>query len=267
MILSVPITRLILYFVIYSFLGWVLETCFCSIKARRLVPRGFLYGPVCPIYGVGVCMMILFFRPLAFSPVLFYCTAVVGMSAWECLVGWVLETTTHVRYWDYSDKPLNFHGYICLQISLCWGALSYVVIFCLHPLVEGQLGRLPDWLAYVLCGVLMTLMAVDAAFTIRQLALVSRLLRSLERATDELQLQLALGKAELATRLDAAREEGREAYAQQIARLERYTRRFRRHYSHLRFTVANSSIVEDVKAAGARALRELQRRRGTGSKG
>ena len=98
-ILGYPILDLFLYFVFYSFLGWVMETCYCSICERRLVPRGFLYGPICPIYGIGVLLMILFFTPLKKNLVLFYVVAVAVMSSWEYFVAWLLETTTHVKYW------------------------------------------------------------------------------------------------------------------------------------------------------------------------
>ena len=93
-----PITLLFLYFMVYSFLGWIMETTYCSIGERRFVARGFLYGPICPIYGVGVLMMICWFAPFTGNPILFYAIAVICMSAWEYLVGWFLETTTHTKY-------------------------------------------------------------------------------------------------------------------------------------------------------------------------
>ena len=75
-----PISSLFLYFILYSFLGWVMETCYCSIVEQRLVARGFLYGPICPIYGGGVVLMILFFTPLKQNLVLFYVVAEIGRA-------------------------------------------------------------------------------------------------------------------------------------------------------------------------------------------
>ena len=135
-ILGYAVTDLFLYFIFYSFLGWVMETCYCSICERRLVPRGFLYGPICPIYGAGVLLMILFFTPLKQNLLLFYVVAVVVMSSWEYFVAWLLETTTHVKYWDYSHFRFNLKGRICLWVALVWGVLSYLVIFYIHPPVE-----------------------------------------------------------------------------------------------------------------------------------
>ena len=201
-----PISLLFLYFVIYAFLGWILETVYCSVRERRFVARGFLYGPVCPIYGVGVLMMLCWFAPFTGQPLLFYVIATVCMSAWEYLVAWILETTTHIKYWDYSDRKFNLHGRICLSISLTWGVLAYLVIFWIHPVVAGLVERLSVFTIYVADVVLLVLLVADAAATIRELALLTAMLRKLTQMGEELQVQLALSRAELSDRLDEARE-------------------------------------------------------------
>ena len=205
-IFGFPLSLLFLYFVIYAFLGWILETVYCSVRERRFVARGFLYGPVCPIYGVGVLMMLCWFTPFTGRPLLFYVVATVCMSAWEYLVGWLLETTTHIKYWDYSNRRFNLHGRICLSISLTWGVLAYLVIFWIHPVVAGLIERLPAFTVHAAAGVLLVLLLADAAATIRELALLTAMLRKLTRMGEELQVQLALSRAELSDRLDEARE-------------------------------------------------------------
>ena len=201
-----PISLLFLYFIIYAFLGWILETVYCSVRERRFVARGFLYGPICPIYGVGVLMMLCWFAPFTGQPLLFYMVATVCMSAWEYLVGWLLETTTHIKYWDYSTRKFNLHGRICLSISLTWGVLAYLVIFWIHPVVAGLVERLPVFTLHVVDVVLLVLLAADAAATIRELALLTAMLRELTQMGEELQVQLALSRAELSDRLDEARD-------------------------------------------------------------
>lgn len=246
MIGGIPITMLFLYFIAYSFLGWCVETTYCCICERRWVARGFLYGPICPIYGVGVLLMILFFAPLAGNLVVFYVTATVVMSAWEYLVGWFLETTTHIKYWDYSDKPFNLKGRICLQISLCWGVLSYITIFWIHPQVVGLFARIPIWLRYSLAGSVMTLLLVDTVTTIRHLALTASLMTKLEAAGQELRLQRSLARAEVSEKLedigsrleDAVRDNERVAalrakYDDLLNRTEKQSRRFRNRYSRM----------------------------------
>lgn len=201
-----PITLLFLYFIAYSFLGWVMETTYCSVLERRFVARGFLYGPICPIYGVGVLMMICWFAPFVGNPVVFYLVATVCMSAWEYLVGWFLETTTHIKYWDYSMYKFNLHGRICLWVCLMWGVLAYAVIFWVHPLVAGLLAVVPTVALHAAALVLLVLLVGDTAATIHELTLLTRMLNRLTQMGEELQLQLALGKAELTERLGEAKE-------------------------------------------------------------
>ncbi|MDE6590034.1 MAG: putative ABC transporter permease [Oscillospiraceae bacterium] len=259
--LGYPIYDLFLYFIFYSFLGWVMETCYCSICERRLVPRGFLYGPICPIYGTGVLLMILFFTPLKRNLVLFYVVAVAVMSSWEYFVAWLLETTTHVKYWDYSRFHFNLKGRICLWVALVWGILSYIVIFYIHPPIDAHFDQVPLVLKYALCGVLLITLLADAALTIRHLALVSKLVVGVTTLGEELQVQLSLGKAELSGRLEPKTEAVRQKYYAEIAKLERSSRRFRSRYSKMavnhRYTVRH----EDIVAAAHLAREELRRRK------
>ena len=264
-----PITLLFLYFIFYSFCGWLWETCYCSVKERHYVPRGFLYGPVCPIYGVGFLLMILFFAPFKDNLVVFYFVAVIVMTAWEYLVGWFLETTTHIKYWDYSDRSFNIKGRVCLEVSLFWGIMSYVAVFLIHPPVARLFARMPGWLQYTLCGGCFSLLLVDAITTIRKLALVTKAMDRLQTAGDELRLQMALARAdlgdnlgvvgeELRTRLDDVRENLSPASAQRLDRLmadydellkraERMGRRFRKRYSHM---TSRRYSLDDVRAYG-----------------
>lgn len=264
-ILGYSIVDLFLYFIFYSFLGWVMETCYCSICERRLVPRGFLYGPICPIYGTGVLLMILFFTPLKSNLVLFYVVAVVVMSSWEYFVAWLLETTTHVKYWDYSHFRFNLKGRICLWVALVWGVLSYVVIFYIHPPVEDLFADIPPVLKYTLGSVLLIVLIVDAVFTIRHLALVSRLVVGVTSLGEELQLQLSLGKAELSDMLEDKSSALRQRYGDQIAQLERYSRRFRSRYSKMtvnrRYTVRHEDIVAAAQLAREELLRKKTERK------
>ena len=258
-IMGFPLPNLFLFFILYSFLGWVMETCYCSIMEHRLVARGFLYGPVCPIYGGGVVLMVLFFTPLKQNLALFYVVAVVVMTSWEYLVGWVLELTTHVKYWDYSQYRFNIKGRVCLWVALTWGVLSYIVIFLIHPPVQSLVESLPVWLEFMLCGAFLALLSVDAVLTIRHLALVSRLVVGVTQLGQELQLQAALGKAELSDRLEDSAAALRQRYSDQVAQLEKYSRRFRHIYGTLKVSQKYSVSHEDILAAAALAKEELLR--------
>ena len=258
---GLPISLLFFYFFVYSFLGWCMETAYCSILERRFVPRGFLYGPICPIYGVGVLMMICWFRPLMGRPLVFYITAVVCMSAWEYFVGWFLETTTHIKYWDYSSFKCNLKGRICLWVSLMWGLLSYVILYFVHPHIEGPVLMIPAAIRYFVDGIFAGVLLSDAAATIYQLAKTTQLMEKVQRAGDELRVQAALGKAELADRLDdllpdQLDEAGRalkSRYDALMAAAERQSRRFRAHYAHMT-SKSLSKAIDGVRRVGAKVL-------------
>lgn len=270
LLLGYPITLLFLYFIFYSFCGWVWETVYCSIAERHLVARGFLYGPICPIYGVGFLLMILFFAPFKDNLVVFYFVAVFVMTAWEYLVGWFLETTTHIKYWDYSHYKFNIKGRVCLPVSLFWGVMSYVAVFLIHPPVARLFDSIPMWLKYTLCGSTMTLLIVDTVTTIRKLTLVTKAMNRLQTAGDELRLQLALAKADLGdnleevgeqlkAKLDAVHDTLPDPVADRLDRLmsnydellqkaERQSRRFRNRYTHM---TSQRYTLDDVRAYGA----------------
>ena len=272
-----PITLLFLYFIFYSFCGWLWETCYCSIKERHYVPRGFLYGPVCPIYGVGFLLMVLFFAPFKDNLVVFYFVAVIVMTAWEYFVGWFLETTTHIKYWDYSDRRFNIKGRVCLEVSLFWGVMSYVAVFLIHPPVARLFARMPDWLQYTACGACLSLLLVDTVTTIRKLALVTKAMDRLQTAGDELRLQMALARADLGDNLEIVGEELRAwlddvrenlspanaqrldrlmaDYDQLLERAERMSRRFRNRYRHM---TSRRYALDDVRAYGRQWRASIQ---------
>lgn len=274
-IFGLPISMAFLYFIIYSILGWCMETVYCSVLERRFVPRGFLFGPMCPIYGVGVLMMICWFQPLMGNPVVFYLTATVCMSAWEYFVGWFLETTTHIKYWDYSMYKFNLKGRICLWVCLMWGVLSYLVLYFIHPRIAALVERVGMIPRYILVGFFLGVLTADTAATVYQLVRTSQMLGKLQRVGDELRLQAHLGKAELSDKLVEAREKvsdrledllpdqldeaGRslkERYDELMARTEAVSRRFRRGYQGMRTRWPEQEALESVKRRGER-LKEL----------
>lgn len=278
---GLPLHLMLLYFIFYSCLGWCMETVYCSIVERRFVPRGFLLGPLCPIYGVGVLMMICWFAPFMGSPLLFYVIAVVCMSAWEYLVGWFLETTTHIKYWDYSMFRFNLHGRICLWVCLTWGVMAYLVLFWVHPTVARLVLRIPLTVRYILACVLAALFAADTVTTVRKLALTARLLRKLDAARQylaegraELEKLLQQTKAGLTDRLTAAVQERREraarlqrSYDDLLSKTERYSRRFRRRYRNMtsrRYALGLSALLE--KGAQLRQRLEELRQKNTEEK-
>jgi len=160
------IIKLIAYFLIYSFLGWVLESIFKTIIEKKFVNSGFLIGPFCPIYGFGAVIMYLFLEQVQGRPILAFCLGFVILSAWEYIVGLCLEKIFHTTYWDYSDHKFNLQGRICLENSAFWGLLSVAFIDYIHPFIESQLLRIDiNILRYIVIGVMVYLL-VDLTISV-----------------------------------------------------------------------------------------------------
>ena len=140
MLLGYPIPLLFLYFIFYSFCGWVWETAYCSIKERHYVPRGFLYGPWLPVYGVGAVLMLLILRRFHKHPVKVFFLAVLLGSFVELFIGWFLAQVFHLRYWDYHDYPLQLGGYICLYSALGFG-IAGVLWVCVFARIASHLWK------------------------------------------------------------------------------------------------------------------------------
>lgn len=129
----VNIIHLIAYVIIYSFLGWVLETVYKSIYNKSFVNSGFLIGPLCPIYGFGAAIMYLFLNGFKNNILILFIVSIVILTIWEYLVGVTLEKVFKTKYWDYSNSKFNFQGRICLRTSVIWGILGVVFTTIIHP--------------------------------------------------------------------------------------------------------------------------------------
>ncbi|MCI9156144.1 MAG: hypothetical protein HFF44_04270 [Lawsonibacter sp.] len=248
--------RFLWIFFIYAFLGWCTEVSYAALVTGKFVNRGFLNGPVCPIYGFGVVIVLGCLTPLSdHLPVLFV-GSVVLTSALEWLTGFVLEKLFHQRWWDYSNQPFNLSGYICLRFSIAWGFACMFVVKLLHPTVLGLIRLIPRPVGLILLVLLGGTMAVDLAATVstvvklnRHLAqidelaakikeasnefgenLADRVLDAAERGADwkedidELSFKLALRRAELADDLENWEQRRDEQRAQVRAQLEGWRR-------------------------------------------
>ena len=155
----------VLYFTIYSFLGWVCESTYCSIGQKKLVNRGFLNGPFCPIYGFGALLVISILSPFVNNiPVLFIASIIVT-STLEYITSYVLEKIFHMSWWDYSTYKYNINGRVCLQNSLMFGLLSLFVMLVIHPAIDDFLASINTKVAFALSVLFATYFIVDTIIT------------------------------------------------------------------------------------------------------
>ena len=173
--------QLLWIFFLYAFLGWCTEVSYAALRTGKFVNRGFLNGPVCPIYGCGVVVVLAGLEPLKGNFVLLFLGSMVLTSALEWATGFVLEKLFRQRWWDYSDKPFNLGGYICLEFSILWGFACLFVVDILHPSIEFFIRLIPHTLGWVLLGLFSAAMAVDLAATVRTIAKLNRQLDQIDQ--------------------------------------------------------------------------------------
>lgn len=134
----------LLIFFLYCFLGWVWESLYVSVRKREWVNRGFLHGPLLPIYGFGAIIILWLTLPFRDSLPLIFVLGMFGATILEYVTGAVMERLFHMRYWDYSNQPFNLHGHISLFTSLGWGLFSLLLVKILHPPIEALLLTVPS---------------------------------------------------------------------------------------------------------------------------
>lgn len=178
--------EIIAYFLIYSFLGWCAEVAFAALNHGTIVNRGFLNGPVCPIYGVGMLGVLLLAGPVSDRLPLLFLVGVVFCSLIELIGGWVLEKVFHTRWWDYSDDPFNLGGYICLGFSILWGLAVVFVVRLVHPAIALAVRLVPHLLGVILLIVFSVLFLADLTLTLIALIGLRRRMGELEKVGEAL---------------------------------------------------------------------------------
>ena len=157
--------QILAYFLVYSCLGWCLEVVYAAATTGQIVNRGFLNGPVCPIYGFGMVIVLFVLTPFAHSTLALYIGGVILPSTLELVGGWALYKLYHTRWWDYSDKPFNIGGYICLEFSLLWGVGTLVMMKAIHPTIAGLVELVPPFIGFLLMCFLYAVYAADVVVT------------------------------------------------------------------------------------------------------
>lgn len=178
--------RIAWLFLIYAFLGWCSEVVFAASNSGKFVNRGFLSGPVCPIYGFGVLSVVLCLEPIQENVLLLFLGSVVLTSTLEYLTGFILEKLFHDKWWDYSGQPFNLHGYICLKFSLLWGFACVLIIRVVHPMIETLLRLVDNLAGRIALGVLAAVFLVDVVLTVLEASRLPRRLRAIQEMEDAL---------------------------------------------------------------------------------
>ncbi|WP_379704502.1 putative ABC transporter permease [Mediterraneibacter gnavus] len=176
----------ILYFFVYGFLGWCTEVIFAAFKQHRFVNRGFLNGPICPIYGVGVTLIIACLEAFQSNLLLLYISSVILVTVLEGVTGWAMDKLFHNKWWDYSKLPFNIGGYVCLLFSLIWGVACVFIVYFVHPLIHQVLSLIPHTAGIALIAILGIALLSDMIVTTSAIVKFNQYLELLKHITDEL---------------------------------------------------------------------------------
>lgn len=186
-----PVELMIFLFTIYSFLGWLCESIFCSFLFKKWTNRGFLNGPFCPVYGIGGLLITSLLKPFTGYPFyieipLVFVAGVILTTTLEYITGWILETLFHTTWWDYSQNRFNYKGRICLLNSLLFGVLCLVTMLVLHPFLLHLLHLIPWFLRpWIVCTIVLYFLT-DTLITLHSILSLNGKLQQLQQVLDEI---------------------------------------------------------------------------------
>jgi uncharacterized membrane protein len=188
--MNINLFELVTYFIIYSFLGWIMESIVRSVCERKWINTGFLKGPFCPIYGIGAIIMFLFLEGFENKPILLFCIAIIILTAWEYIVGVLLEIIFHTKYWDYSNHKFNFRGRICLTNSICWGILGVLFVEYIHPYIQSVITKVDSNILNYTVSIFFIVFLVDTITSIIHVKNIKSTLEKIENINKEIKEKL-----------------------------------------------------------------------------
>lgn len=167
-------------FFIYAFLGWCLEVAYHALKSGEFVNRGFLNGPLCPIYGVGMFLILQILSGLMDNKILLFFGAILLTTTLELVVGWILFKIFNMRWWDYTDMPFNIGGYVCPLFSIYWGIGCIIVIDYINPLVNDFINLIPHSLGKIILIIVTVTFITDGVATVRTILKMNKTLKKVD---------------------------------------------------------------------------------------
>ena len=207
-------------FIIYAFLGWCSEVAFAAVNKGKFGNRGFLNGPVCPIYGVGMLIVVLCLWNLRDRPLLLFLGSALLTTALEFVTGFVLERFFHDKWWDYSDMPFNIKGYVCLKFTILWGLAASFIIGAIHRFIYMLIEKTPFVLGVILLAVFSAAFIADFIVTLTALVKLPKKLKAMAEAERALRAVSDKIGENISDTTIAAKEKGEALAEENKPRLE-----------------------------------------------
>ena len=159
--------HLFLLFLMYSILGWIAEVTLAFYMHKKFINRGFLIGPYCPIYGVGVLLIVWLLKKYTDSALALFVLAMFICMVLEYLTSFIMEKLFNTRWWDYSDKRFNINGRICLETAIPFGIGGLIIMYLVNPFFEGILNLIPSKILFILGITLLTIFLIDLGISLK----------------------------------------------------------------------------------------------------
>ena len=180
-IYELPFWSAFLIFILFSFIGWISEVIYVGVtSAHKFVNRGFLYGPLCPVYGFGGVMILMLPPSLYKTWIPLFFASMILCTIVEYFVSWLMEKLFHTRWWDYSHYKIQLNGRICLLNSILFGFLGVAVIHFVYPLMIDLLNSLGQTLINISGMIILAVLSVDIFFTVRKLVDFANVMKKLK---------------------------------------------------------------------------------------
>lgn len=238
------------YMIIYSILGWIVESLYKTIRTKKLVNSGFLYGPFCPIYGFGALIMLLALKTFSSNIFLLFFMGFFILSIWEYIAALILEKVFKTKYWDYSTYKFNLNGRVCLTNSCFWGILTVIFIKLVHPPIESIISDMSIEVQMYINIILFIVFLIDFVFTVIKVYNINLNVYSLEKIKVNIKTQVEKIKqyagtkakeSETIERMQSALEELKQKQEILKEKLDKQTQRLR-----TAFPTMKSMITEKI---------------------
>ena len=175
--------RYFLCFIFYSFIGWAYECIFYSVQNRKFVNSGFLNGCLCPIYGIGALLILIFLGNIK-NPVTLFFTGMLVTGILEYFTSWFLEEIFHERWWDYTGWAFNINGRVCLLGALAFGTMTVLLVKAINPFTLNIINRLPLNMLYGMTFLAAMAVLTDTVITVRHIDLAPKKLWFVRRQSE-----------------------------------------------------------------------------------
>lgn len=231
-------TEVLWLFMIYSLLGWGIEVVYHAVTLGAVVNRGFLNGPVCPVYGCGVICVLGVIKKAGesmgysgnietASPAVLFVVGITFATAVELIAGAALDKLFHARWWDYSREKFNYKGYICLRFSIIWGLIIAFVLRVIHPGIQSIVGLIPAGIGLIVLIIIYIVFVTDIILTTlavlklnKQLDALDELQKSILLISEGMSEVIGTGTIKTVEKLETGKEIAKGEYEQKKQKLE-----------------------------------------------